>query len=137
MPSPTRLSTESVRLQKEIKNLLQVQGKLYFDFSPENMEVRLSLVTVSQRHGQPFLLHEHTGEDRTDALKNMLDYLRKPPSKAAFLFEVLWCKPDTPETSYTSHFWAKDVFEVLDKCYYQTKHKDLIIKRIERVEEED
>lgn len=129
-------STEIVRLQQQIEDLLAIDGKLYFDFSPENNDMRLSLVTVRASHKQPFLYHSLSGEDRKDALQQMITYIQRPP-KAAFVFEVRWYHTKYPEVVYTSRFRGASVFEVLDKCYYQTKPEELVVKSIRRLEEQE
>ncbi len=130
MPTPTASS----RLQKEIEAFLQVDGKLYFDFSPKDLIVELSLITVSARHGQAFLLLTTTGEDRAEALTNALKALQDPQKPT---FAVQWYRPDNPTDIICSYFRADHVFEILEKLYYQAKSEELMITELRLLPEDE
>ncbi|MEM6299551.1 MAG: hypothetical protein AAF740_12760 [Bacteroidota bacterium] len=121
----------NLKLQKEIDAFLDVDGQLYFDFSPEDQKVRLSLITENAEHGQSFLLHSQLSEDREEALQETLDFLKKA-DETSFIFEVEWYLKRRPEELFTSHFRAESIFEVLEKCYYNANRDELIVTRVER-----
>ncbi len=121
----------NLKLQKEIDAFLDVNGQLYFDFSPENQQVRLSLITENAEHGQSFLLYSHLSEGHEEALQETLDFL-KNVEETDFVFEVDWYLKRRPEELFTSHFRAASLFEVLEKCYHSASRDELVIIRVER-----
>ena len=68
---------ETARLQNEIREYLGLSDtELIFDFTEQEGNIRLDLITVNPRHNQSFLFHSTIGTDRIDALHKMLDYVK-------------------------------------------------------------
>src|ERR1022692_442699 len=108
---------EIAGLQKQIKDLLELNTEsLVFDFSTHGNAIKLDLITVNPRHNQSFLFHSSDGVNKVDALKKMLDYVKKN-YKDEYSYTIQWTTKDLSEL-HTSYFRAKNMYAALDKLYY-------------------
>ena len=108
---------EIARLQREIAQTIGIAAEnLIFNFKEKNGLVRLDLVTVNPKHDQSFLFHSEHGVDRVDALKKMFSYITDLyPSESSMTIQ--WAKLGENKL-HTSYFRAKNMYEALDKFYY-------------------
>jgi hypothetical protein len=108
---------EVARMQKDIKDLLGLNtDSLVFEYSTQGNNIRLDLVTVNPRHNQSFLFHSSEGIDKIDALKKMLEYVRKNFNDENS-YTIQWTAKNSTDL-HTSYFRAKNMYEALDKLYY-------------------
>ncbi|MCS6832689.1 MAG: hypothetical protein NZ521_03865 [Flammeovirgaceae bacterium] len=119
------IHVEVARLQKQIETHLSVQGSLIFDFQQEDKRVKLNLITVNTRHNQSFLFHSVYGIDRLDALNKMLDYV-KNYQDSENSYTIQWRIKGDKELQ-TSYFRAKNIYEALDKLYYNRDLNAIIV----------
>ena len=110
-------NVEIARLQREIALTIGISAEnLIFTFKEKNGLIRLDLVTVNPKHDQSFLFHTEHGTDRIDALKKMLSYITDLyPSESSMTIQ--WAKLGENKL-HTSYFRAKNMYEALDKFYY-------------------
>ncbi len=107
---------ECARIQNAIESHLTVEGDLVFDYTNQNNNVKLNLITVNSRHNQSFLFHSVIGIDKVDALKKMLDYVENYRDSDSS-YTIQWTVRNSREL-HTSYFRAKSIYEALDKLYY-------------------
>lgn len=79
--------------------------------------IQLDLITCNPRHKESFLFHRTKGIDDLSALKRMYDYVKSYKSQE-YTYTVNWAIIGTSDF-HTSYFRAKNIFEVLDKLYYE------------------
>ena len=109
---------EIARLQKEIITKLGIsQDNAIFNFKQKNDVVRFDLVTINPKHEQSFLFHTVHGIDKVDALKKMLEYIDEHYAKESSM-TIQWIKIGDNKL-HTSYFRAKNMYEALDKFYYE------------------
>ncbi|MCS6820146.1 MAG: hypothetical protein RMJ53_09295 [Chitinophagales bacterium] len=114
----TDQNVEVARLQSEIAQMLGMrQENLIFNFKFKNETVKLDLVTVNPRHEQSFLFHSVTGTDKADALRKMVDYIQNHYHHENSM-TIQWMKVGE-NVLHTSYFRAKNMYEALDKFYYE------------------
>jgi len=115
--APQESHVSIARYQKEIKDLLGLNTEnLVFEYAERGNTVKLDLVTVNPRHNQSFLFHTAEGIDKVDALKKMLEYVKKNyPGENSYTMQ--WTTMHSQEL-HTSYFRAKNMYGALDKLYY-------------------
>ena len=102
--------------QRLIESHLGMNGNLIYDFSTEDNKVKLNLITVNPRHNQSFLFHSLIGVDKLDALKKMLEYVQSRFERDNS-YTIQW-RASGEQELHTSYFRAKNMYEALDKLYY-------------------
>lgn len=102
--------------QQLIESHLGMTGNLIYDFSNEEHKTKLNLITVNPRHNQSFLFHSIIGVDKLDALKKMLEYV-KSRFEQDNSYTIQW-RVSGEQELHTSYFRAKNMYEALDKLYY-------------------
>jgi hypothetical protein len=117
MEPSTDQRVESARLQREIEQHLGMDpGHLLFEFREIDGQTRLDLITVNPRHHQSFLFRYELGHDRVDALRKMLEYVRRFRDTESS-YTLQWRARGDRELQ-TSYFRAHNVYEALDKLYF-------------------
>tara|TARA_B110000037_G_C17067626_1_gene484466 strand:+ start:245 stop:643 length:399 start_codon:yes stop_codon:yes gene_type:complete len=111
------LNVKIAQLQKEITDKLGLEAShVVFDFSALEGVTKLSLITISPRHEQSFLYHTTKAIDKVEALEKMLEYV-STQHKSESTYTVQWRKVGASEL-HTSYFSARNMYEALDKFYY-------------------
>ncbi|MFN8276950.1 MAG: hypothetical protein U0T84_05670 [Chitinophagales bacterium] len=112
------INIEVARLQKQIVSLLGLrQENVIFNFRERNDVMRLDVVTINPTHEQSFLFHTVNGTDKIDALAKMAAYIENNyPEESSMT--VQWMKIGDSQL-HTSYFRAKNMYEALDKFYYE------------------
>ncbi len=109
---------EIARLQGDIAGLLGIpQENIVFNFKQRNETVRLDMVTINPKHEQSFLFHSTDGTDKTDALRKMVEYIQDHYHHENSM-TIQWMKVGENKL-YTSYFRAINMYEALDKFYYE------------------
>jgi hypothetical protein len=115
---PADYNVELARLQGDIATRLGIaQENCVFNFKQKNETVRLDLVTINPKHEQSFLFHTETGTDRIDALKKMLEYIDEHYQLESSM-TIQWVKIGENKL-HTSYFRARNMYDALDKFYYE------------------
>lgn len=108
---------EIARLQQEIGNYIGLgPDSLVFNYDKKGKGIKLHLITLNARHNQSFLFHATEGNDKVDALKEMLEYVRTYKERTSS-FTIQWSARGDNGLQ-TSYFRAKNVLEALDKLFY-------------------
>jgi len=108
---------ELAQLQAEVGKYIGLgQNSLVFQFEEAPTGVLLRLITINSMHNQSFLFHTCTGETKTDALKQMLEYV-KSYKEAESSFTIQWLLKGE-NVLHTSYFRAKNILGALDKLYF-------------------
>lgn len=109
---------EIARLQSEIATYLGLsQDHLIFSFKQKDNVIRLDLITINPKHDQSFLFNTTKAVNKIEALKKMMDYV-KVHYKAEETYTIQWVKIGE-DSLHTSYFRAKNIYDVLDKFYYE------------------
>ena len=109
---------EIAKLQSEIASYLGLsQDHLIFSFKQKDQVIILDLITINPKHDQSFLFHTTKAVDKIEALKKMMDYL-KVHYKNEETYTIQWIKIGEDQL-HTSYFRAKNIYEILDKFYYE------------------
>jgi len=125
MTNVTDFHVEVARIQKAIETHLGMGGNVIYDFANEDNKVKLNLITVNPRHNQSFLLHTLLGIDKLDALQKMLEYVQGSYHKESS-YTLQW-RVNGDEELHTSYFRARDMYEALDKLYYNRDLNNIIV----------
>lgn len=108
---------EIAGIQQEIEKYIGLgPGSIVFDFDEVDRNVELRVITVNPRHRQSFLFHQTSGRDKVEALKEMMEYLKKYKAKESS-YTIQW-RIKGEDHLNTSYFSAKNVLGALDKLYY-------------------
>lgn len=108
---------ELAKIQKQIKNHLGLSSEnLVFDYTVNENQIILNLITINPRHNQSFLFHSLSGTDKVDAAKKMWDYVRLH-NQNNYSYTIQWIA-DGDKELHTSYFKAKNMYEALDKLYF-------------------
>lgn len=108
---------ELAQLQAEIGKYIGLgQHSLVFQFEDALSGLLLRLITISPMHNQSFLFHTCTGETKTDALKQMLEYVKSYKEEESS-FTIQWMLKGE-NVLHTSYFRAKNILGGLDKLYF-------------------
>ena len=111
------VNVDIARLQKDICEKLGLQAEhVVFDISQHEGVVKLDLITISARHNQSFLYHTTKAIDKREAFQKMFDYVSNK-NKNENTYTVQWRKVGDSEL-HTSYFRARNMYEALDKFYY-------------------
>ena len=98
-----------------------------FRYSHQGPKVRTKLVTWNPKHRSTFLVHEVEASSRIDTLKDLLIYVKDKIRDQERPYTVKWYFKHSKNTNdlklVTSHFYATDLYSLLDKFYYD-KNKD-------------
>ncbi|MCB0541531.1 MAG: hypothetical protein R2836_03415 [Chitinophagales bacterium] len=112
------VNVEIGKIQKEIIDKLGMSGEnVIFDFSSQEKIVKLNLITINPRHEQSFLYHSVKAISKLEALQKMLEYINSN-NKTENTYTIQWRKVGQQEL-HTSYFIARNMYEALDKFYYQ------------------
>lgn len=110
-------NVEVARLQKEIREYLGLDDEhLMFEYNEESGRVKLDLITINPRHNQSFLFHTVRSASRTEALREMLNYIQHQRERENS-YTIQWSVRGK-NILHTSYFRARNVYEALDKLNY-------------------
>lgn len=112
------INMEMALIQKEIISYLGMKPEnVIFNYSDIQNIIRLDLVTVNPKHEQSFLYNTTRGIDKIEALKKMLEYVLEY-HKNENSYTIQWTRLGGSGELETSYFRAKNMYEALDKFYY-------------------
>jgi hypothetical protein len=104
-------------LEGQIAILLGIDlAHLVFSFKQVEGVFQLDLITFNPRHNQSFLFHTCKAIDKVEALQKMFDYIKSNYRKEE-TFTIQWMRIGE-DSLHTSYFRAKNIYDVLDKFYF-------------------
>ncbi len=104
-------------LENQIANQLGIDlTQLVFSYKQLEGVSQLDLITFNPRHNQSFLFHSCKAIDKVEVLQKMLDYIISNYRKEE-TYTIQWIKIGE-ESLHTSYFRAKNIYDVLDKFYF-------------------
>jgi hypothetical protein len=109
-------------------NLTEVEAKisdilglgkdhLVFSYKAVNDVTQLDVITSNPRHDQSFLFHSVKGLDKLEAASKLLEYVQLHYQKEDS-YTLQWIKIGE-QNLHTSYFRAKNIYQVLDKFYFE------------------
>ncbi|MBP6313755.1 MAG: hypothetical protein WAR83_05870 [Flavobacteriales bacterium] len=105
------------RLQQEIGNYIGMGAdSLIFNYEEQSKKVKLFLITLSRTHNQSFLFQATEGNDKVDALQQMLEYVKTYKERTSS-YTIQWSGRGNNGLE-TSYFRAKNILDALDKLFY-------------------
>ena len=117
---------EQARIQREIEVALGLKARdLVFEFQQVNDQVKLDLITVNPVHQQSFLFHTVLGDDKLDAIKIMLHYVRNY-REIENSYTIQWCLKGEDDL-HTSYFRANNIISAIEKLYYGKDPKSIVV----------
>lgn len=90
---------------------------LVFSYKPLNDVTQLDIITLNPRHDQSFLFHSVKGLDKLEAASKLLEYVQLHYQKEDS-YTLQWIKIGE-QNLHTSYFRAKNIYQVLDKFYFE------------------
>jgi hypothetical protein len=90
---------------------------LVFSYKPVNDVTQLDIITLNPRHDQSFLFHSVKGLDKLEAASKLLEYVQLHYQKEDS-YTLQWIKIGE-QNLHTSYFRAKNIYQVLDKFYFE------------------
>eukprot|EP01084_Bolivina_argentea_P243973 408838_1 len=104
-----------------------------FRYSQQASKVRTKLVTWNPRHKSTFLVREVEARSRIEALNELLIYVKDKIRDEEKPYTVKWHIKNTDDMKMvTSHFYAMDIYNLLDKFYYDKNRDDYEIIEIKK-----
>lgn len=91
--------------------------QLVFSFKQVEGITILDLITHNPRHNQSFLFHTVKAINKEEAYEKMLEYIQEHIQKDSS-YTLQWVKIGDNNLQ-TSYFRAKDIYELLDKFYFE------------------
>jgi len=141
---PTEVLLKEIELENKIRELLD-DTQIYFDYNivpePEVMEfpvIKLDLITINKEHNQKFLFHSVKGGSKMEILKTMITYINEY-KKNLEIYEIEWLDIKLHGNQHgsiqTSWFRGNDIFDVLNKFYYEKEKSQFKIFKIKLMPE--
>lgn len=90
---------------------------LVFSYKVVNDVTQLDIITFNPRHDQSFLFHSVKGLDKLEAASKLLEYVQLHYQKEDS-YTLQWIKIGE-QNLHTSYFRAKNIYQVLDKFYFE------------------
>lgn len=90
---------------------------LVFSYKLVNEVTQLDIITFNPKHSQSFLFHSVKALDKLEAANKVLEYVSKHYQKEDS-YTLQWIKIGE-QNLHTSYFRAKNIYEVLDKFYFE------------------
>jgi len=123
-------STESLLRELELESLIREELNdviLYFDYKTDvDYRLILSIITISKNHGEKFLFHRITAQDKLDCLENMLDYIRSDYKSNSLNYEIIWHKKGE-HIDIKSWFCGKSFLNIMEKFFFLKDTQEIII----------
>jgi len=107
-----------LQIESRIGEILGLgKDHLVFSYKSVNEVIQLDIITFNPRHSQSFLFHSVKALDKLEAAEKVLEYVNKHIQKEDS-YTLQWIKIGE-QNLHTSYFRAKNIYEVLDKFYFE------------------
>ena len=105
-------------VEAKISDILGLgKDHLVFSYKAVNGVTQLDIITLNPRHDQSFLFHSVKGLDKLEAASKLLEYVQLHYQKEDS-YTLQWIKIGE-QNLHTSYFRAKNIYQVLDKFYFE------------------
>ncbi|MDX1903321.1 MAG: hypothetical protein SFU27_04110 [Thermonemataceae bacterium] len=135
LQQPAEVLLQEIELENQIRELLN-DTQIYFDYNlvPDKLDakiplIKLDLITINREHNQKFLLHSTKGYNKISILEDMMVYINDFKKKQE-TYELEWIDAKHNEKVQTSWFRGNDIFDILQKFYYDKKQSRFKILKI-------
>ena len=131
---PGNADKSVLALEHEISELIR-NGRsgchASFRYSRQGSKVRAKLLTWNPKHKSTFLVKEIETDSVIQALKQLLKYVKDKIRDDEKPYTVKWHLKDSDDPKLiTSHFYATEIYDLLQKFYYDKNHDDYQIIEI-------
>jgi hypothetical protein len=133
---PIEVLLKEMELENQIRQALD-DTQIYFDYNiinlnetQQNPTLKLDLITINSEHNHKFLFHSLTGISKISLLHEMTNYI-KEYKRNRDNYEIEWLNNNLNEKMQKSWFRGNDIFDVLNKFYYNKDKSQLKIFRIQ------
>lgn len=120
-----------LEFEHEISELIRMDNGCHasFRYSQQGDVILCKLVTWNPTHRSTFLTHQCEAMSREEALYKMLMYVKDHIRGPDRSYTVTWRAKNSSKL-VTSHFFAYDIYGLLDKFYYDKQKSQFIIYQI-------
>jgi hypothetical protein len=132
---PAEILLKEIELENQIREQLN-DTQIYFDYNlvPDKQDsniplIKLDLITINREHNQKFLFHSTKGHNKIAILEAMIVYI-KEFKKNQESYQIEWIDAKHNEKVQISWFRGNDIFDVLQKFYYDKKQSRFKILKI-------
>lgn len=132
---PAEILLKEIELENQIRELLS-DTQIYFDYNlvpdkndAKNPLIKLDLITINREHNQKFLFHSVKGHNKIAILEDMIAYITEF-KKNQESYEIEWIDTKYNDKVQISWFRGNDIFDVLQKFYYDKKQSRFKILKI-------
>lgn len=132
---PAEILLKEIELENFIREQLN-DTQIYFDYNlvPDKQDgknplIKLDLITINREHNQKFLFHSTKGNNKIAILEDMIAYI-KEFKKNQESYQIEWLDAKNNEKVQISWFRGNDIFDVLQKFYYDKKQSRFKILKI-------
>ncbi|MGD1841842.1 MAG: hypothetical protein ACFB0B_13245 [Thermonemataceae bacterium] len=136
---PTEVLLKEIDLENYIREQLS-ETQIYFDYNfvpyDDNKVplIRLDLITINKEHNQKFLFHAITGGSKIAILEEMIVYIKEYTANLEN-YAIEWLDTKHNTKVQVSWFRGKDIFDVLEKFYYEKEKSRFKIMKIKLMPE--
>lgn len=132
---PTEVLLHEIDLENTVRELLD-DTQIYFDYNIVNVgsknevpQIKLDLITINKEHNHKFLFHSCTGSNKINILDAMIAYINEY-KKRQETYAIEWMNVKLTEEMQTSWFRGNDIFDVLNKFFYNKEKSQFKIFKI-------
>ncbi|EAY27900.1 hypothetical protein [Microscilla marina] len=132
---PTEVLLHEIDLENTVRELLD-DTQIYFDYNIVNIgsktevpQIKLDLITINKEHNHKFLFHSCTGSNKINILEAMIDYINEY-KKRQETYAIEWMNVKLTEEMQTSWFRGNDIFDILNKFFYNKEKSQFKIFKI-------
>lgn len=106
------------QVEAKVREILGLdKDHLVFSYKSVHALTQLDIITFNPRHSQSFLFHSVKAIDKLEAANKVLEYVNTHYQKEDS-YTLQWIKIGEQQL-HTSYFRAKNIYEVLDKFYFE------------------
>ena len=131
---PDNADKAVLALEHEISELIRngrSECHASFRYSRQGSKVRAKLLTWNPKHKSTFLVQEIETNSIIQALKQLLRYVKDKIRNDEKSYTVKWHFKNSDDSKLiTSHFYATEIYDLLQKFYYDKNHDDYQIIEI-------
>lgn len=132
---PTEVLLKEINLENQVRELLD-DTQIYFDYNIVNVSsdaktpiIKLDLITINQEHNHKFLFHSCSGGNKINILEEMIAYITEY-KKHQETYAIEWMNAKQTEEIQTSWFRGNDIFDILNKFFYNKEKSQFKIFKI-------
>ena len=139
LQQPAEILLKEIDLENHIRTQLD-ETQIYFDYNlvpdteTSSLIIKLDLITLNREHNQKFLFHSIKGNNKISILEEMISYIAEY-KKNQESYEIQWLDAKNNTKVELSWFRGNDIFDVLQKFYYDKEKSRFKILKIKLMPE--